>query len=56
MSDKELVTMMIDQYALLQQIKQANAGHENTALDYALKLAVAKLSSYGVNVEDITLN
>jgi len=56
MSDKELVTMTIDMYAILQRIKQANGGHENATLDYELKLVVAKLSSLGVNVEDITLN
>ncbi len=55
MSDKELVTMTIDQYSLLQHIKEANGGHENRELDYALKVIVAKLSSLDVNVEDITL-
>lgn len=56
MSDKELVTMTIEHYGDLQRIKQANGGHENPALDYVLKLTIAKLSSLGVNVEDITLN
>ena len=46
MSDKELVTITIEHYG----------EHENPALDYVLKLTVAKLSSLGVNVEDITLN
>ena len=53
MSDKALVTMTIEHYGDLQRIKQANGGHENPALDYVLKLTVAKLSSLGVNVEDI---
>ncbi len=56
MTDKELITTTIEHYGHLQLIKQANAGHENPALDYVLKLTVAKLSSMGVNVEDITLN
>ena len=56
MTREELVAVTIDQYGTLQQIKQTNDGHENQALEYALKLTVAKLSSMGVNVEDITLN
>lgn len=56
MSDKELVTMTIEHFGHLQQIKQMNGDQENPALDYILKLTVAKLSSLGVNVEDITLN
>lgn len=56
MSDKELVGVMIDQYGMLQRIKKANGNQENSELDYELKLIVAKLSSWGVNIEDITLN
>ena len=55
MTDKELITVTIEHYGDLQRVKQANGGHENPALEYALKLTVAKLSSLGVNVEDITL-
>ncbi len=55
MSDKELAMMTIDQYSLLQHIKQANGDHENRELDHALKVVIAKLSSLGINVEDITL-
>ena len=55
MSDKELITVTIDRYADLQQIKKANGGHENEMLDYLIKVTVAKLSFLGVNVEDITL-
>ena len=55
MTEKELITITIDRYAELQQIKKANGNHENEILDYSIKLAVAKLSSMGVNVEDITL-
>ena len=56
MSDKELVGVMIDQYGILQRIKKANGDHANSELDYELKLIVAKLSSWGVNVEDTTLS
>lgn len=55
MTREELVATMIDHFSDLQRIKQANGNQENPALDYALKVAVAKLSSFGVNVEDITL-
>ena len=55
MSDKELINITIDRYAELQRIKKENGTQENTELDYSIKLAVAKLSSLGVNVEDITL-
>lgn len=54
MSDKGLASAAIDYYAALQRIKRANGGYENVELDYELKVIVAKLSSYGVNVEDIT--
>lgn len=55
MTDKELITITIDRYTELQQIKQANGDHENKQLDYYIKVTTAKLSSLGVNVEDITL-
>ena len=55
MTDKELITVTIEHYGDLQRIKRANGGQENPELEYALKLTAAKLSSMGVNVEDITL-
>lgn len=55
MQDKEIIGTAIDQYAMLQQIKQANGGQANPVLDYQIKVLTAKLSSWGVNVEDITL-
>ena len=55
MTDKELITTTIDRYTDLQQIKKANGNHENEMLDYLIKVTTAKLSSLGVNVEDITL-
>lgn len=55
MSDKELITITIDRYTDLQRVKKANGDHENSELDYLIKITIAKLSSMGVNVEDITL-
>lgn len=55
MIDQQLICMTIDYYGDLQRIKQANGGHENRVLDYQIKVAAFKLSSWGVNVEDITL-
>lgn len=55
MTDKELITITIDRYTDLQRIKRENGNQENKELDYQIKVATAKLSSLGVNVEDITL-
>ena len=55
-SDKEMINNLIDLYSILQQIKQSNGNHEKQTLDYQIKVTTAKLSSMGVNVEDITLN
>lgn len=55
MTEKELITITIDTYMNLQRIKQANGTQENKELDYQLKGVIAKLSSMGVNVEDLTL-
>lgn len=55
MTDKELVTVTIDRYTDLQRIKKANGDYVNEELEYQIKVTVAKLSSMGVSVEDITL-
>lgn len=55
MTEKELITMTIDRYSDLQRIKKANGDHKNSELDYLLRVTAAKLSSMGVNIEDITL-
>lgn len=55
MTDKELVTITIDNYMNLQRVKKENGNNENKELDYQLKGLVAKLLSLGVNVEDLTL-
>ncbi len=55
MTEKEFITVMIDNYMNLQRIKKANGETENKELDYQIKGLVAKLSSFGVNIEALTL-
>lgn len=55
MTEKELITVTIDKYTDLQRIKKANGNTENSELDYQIRIVTAKLSSMGVNVEDLTL-
>ena len=55
MTEKELITVLIDKYTDLQRIKRANNGVENQALEYQIKVTISKLASLGVSVEDITL-
>ena len=55
MTREELISVTIDKYTDLQRIKNANGGVENKELDYQIRVTVAKLSSLGVSVEDITL-
>lgn len=55
MTREELISLTIDKYTDLQRIKKANGDNENKELDYQLKVTVAKLSSLGISVEDITL-
>lgn len=52
MSEKELLTVMIDKYIDLQRIKKANGDHENTELDYQLKVIKNKLSALGIPTEE----
>ncbi|MFQ7240094.1 MAG: hypothetical protein ACLRP8_14555 [Roseburia intestinalis] len=54
MTEKELITVLIDKYTDLQRIKRANNGVENQELEYQIKVTIAKLASLGVSVEDIT--
>ena len=55
MTDKELITILIDKYTDLQRIKKANNDTPNEELDYQIKTTTAKLSSMCINVEDLTL-
>ena len=52
MTEKELITIMIDKYTDLQRIKKANGDHENTELDYQLKVIKNKLSALGIPTEE----
>lgn len=55
MTEKELIAVLIDKYTDLQRIKKANRDTPNEELEYQIKVTIAKLSSMGVNVEDLTL-
>lgn len=55
MTEKELITVLIDKYTDLQRIKKANKDTINEELEYQIRVTTAKLSSMGVNVEDLTL-
>lgn len=55
MTREELISLTINKYTDLQRIKKANGNTENKELDYQLKVTIAKLSSLGVSVEDLTL-
>ena len=55
MTPQEMEYMEIENYSRLQRIKKENGQQENSSLDYEIKISKAKLSSLGVNVEDITL-
>ena len=55
MTREELISLTIDKYTDLQRIKKANGNTENKELDYQLKVTIAKLSSVGISVEDITV-
>ncbi|MBR1597907.1 MAG: hypothetical protein IJ661_03215 [Lachnospiraceae bacterium] len=55
MTDRELIAVTIDKYTDLQRIKKANGEQENQELEYQIKITTAKLASYGVSVEDISL-
>ena len=55
MTEKELITVLIDKYTDLQRIKKANNNVENEELEYQIRATTAKLSSMGVDGEDLTL-
>lgn len=52
MTEKELITIMIDKYTDLQRIKKANGDYENAELDYQLKVIKNKLSALGIPTEE----
>ena len=54
MTKEEMQAELIERYAAYQRIKKANK-EENEVLDYEIKVTSARLSTLGVNVEDLTL-
>lgn len=56
MTDKELVTIMIDKYTDLQRIRKANGVHNNSELDYQIKVTKLKLKTMGVITEDLEIS
>ena len=54
MADQEMKNLLIDQYCDYQEIKEAETWENGVRGDRIKRLA-AKLSSLGVNVEDLTL-
>ena len=54
MSREELICFLIDEFADYQEIRKANK-EENPVLEYKIKSTAVKLSSLGVNVEDLIL-
>ena len=55
MTEKELITVMIDKYTDLQRIKKANGDYQNTELDYQIKVLKAKLESFGIITSDLDI-
>ncbi|MBO6148269.1 MAG: hypothetical protein J6O55_02890 [Lachnospiraceae bacterium] len=50
MTPEEMKSILTNQYADYQEIKQANGDHENKELEYKMKRTAAILESLGVNV------
>ena len=55
MQDKELLMILIDQYTNVQRIKKANGEAVNEELEYQIRATAAKLTSVGMNLEELTL-
>lgn len=55
MTEKELIAVTIDHYMDLQRVKASNGDQKNDELEYQIKGLKVKLSSLGVNIEDLTL-
>lgn len=51
-TEKELITILIDKYTDLQRIKKANGDFNNPELDYQLKVIKNKLSALGIPTEE----
>lgn len=52
LNEKEIIDMAIRTYCNLQRIKKHEKG-ENPELEYQLREAKARLTVYGVNIQDL---
>ena len=52
LNEKEIIDMAIRTYCNLQRIKKHETG-ENPELEYQLREAKARLTVYGVNIQDL---
>ena len=55
MTIEEMKSFEISRYCDLQLIKRDNNGAENPTLDFKIAECAAKLESYGVNLQDLTI-
>lgn len=55
MNDKEMISMLIDQYTNLQRIKIAQ-DNTNSELEYQLQVIRAKLESFGIPTTKLDLS
>ena len=54
MNEKEMIDKLIDKYTDLQRIKQSE--NPEKEVDYQLKVAKAKLESFGIITTDLEMN
>ena len=56
MTIEEMKAIEIRNYCRLQLIKANNGGQENKVLDYEIKESAVKLETYGVNLQELSLD
>lgn len=54
MNEKEMIDKLIDKYTDLQRIKQSD--NPEKEVDYQLRVAKAKLESFGIITSDLEMN
>jgi hypothetical protein len=54
MNEKEMIDKLIDKYTDLQRIKQSD--NPEKEVDYQLRVAKAKLESFGIITSDLEIN
>ena len=55
MTLEEMRNTEIDNYCRLQMIKRDNGKQKNPTLDYQIKQSAAKLETFGVNLQELTI-